>query len=444
MPSVNAGARLDRLPISRFHRRVFALVGIGMFLDGFDIYLASAVLGATLQSGFATMAQNALFVSSTFIGMMIGSVTAGFVGDRYGRCFTYQVNLALFGFASLAAGFSWNMETLIVMRFFMGLGLGAENVVGYATLTEFIPARSRGRWLGIMAMIVALGLPVSILLSTYLIPTHGWRIMFFIGGIGGLAVWWIRKSLPESPRWLEAVGRDLEAETMLQQVEAECTEELPDLVLPPPGPPATFSSLFRPPLLRHMLVGSLALMIINTIIHGYVTWLPSFFIRQGMSMTSSFKLALVMAIGAPLGGACAAFAADRIGRKPTVALACVVAVGVAWFYPGIKDPALLPFGGLALTAPIFVLYSMLFGIYVPELFPTEVRLRAAGICNMFGRGGTIVTPFIVVSLFDTGGVQAVTTMMIGLLAALAVVVVVLGIEPRRVSLEQMNTAAPAK
>ena len=193
-----------------------------------------------------------------------------------------------------------------------------------------------------------------------------------------------------------------------------------------------------------MIVGSLALMIINTIIHGYVTWLPSFFIRQGMSMTSSFKLALVMAIGAPLGGACAAFAADRIGRKPTVALACVVAVGVAWFYPGIKDPALLPFGGLALTAPIFVLYSMLFGIYVPELFPTEVRLRAAGICNMFGRGGTIVTPFIVVSLFDTGGVQAVTTMMIGLLAALAVVVVVLGIEPRRVSLEQMNAAAPAK
>ena len=91
MPSVNAGARLDRLPISRFHRRVFALVGIGMFLDGFDIYLASAVLGATLQSGFGTMAQSALFVSSTFAGMMLGSVVAGFVGDRYGRCFTYAV-----------------------------------------------------------------------------------------------------------------------------------------------------------------------------------------------------------------------------------------------------------------------------------------------------------------------------------------------------------------
>jgi putative MFS transporter len=179
---------------------VFALVGIGMFLDGFDIYLAGTVLGATIQSGFATMEQSALFVSATFVGMMLGSLVAGFVGDRYGRSFTYQINLVLFGVASLAAGFAPNMETLIVLRFIMGLGLGAENVVGYATLTEFIPARFRGRWLGFMAMIVALGLPTSILLSTYLIPAHGWRVMFIVGGIGGLLICWIRKRLPESPR----------------------------------------------------------------------------------------------------------------------------------------------------------------------------------------------------------------------------------------------------
>ncbi len=442
MPSVNAGARLDRLPISRFHRRVFALVGIGMFLDGFDIYLAGTVLGATLQTGFSTMAQNAMFVSSTFVGMMLGSLIAGFVGDRYGRCFTYQVNLALFGFASLAAGFAWNMETLIVMRFFMGLGLGAENVVGYATLTEFIPARSRGRWLGIMAMIVSLGLPSSILLSTYLIPTHGWRIMFFIGGIGGLAVWWIRKTLPESPRWLESVGRNVEAEILLQQVEAECTEELPDIAPSGVAPSRSLSTLFKPPLLRHMIVGSIALLVINTVVHGFVIWLPTFFMRQGQSMISSFHLALVMSLGAPIGGAMAAFAADRLGRKPTVALACAIAIGIGYIYPDIRDPQLLPLGGLALTAPIFVLMSLLFGIYVPELFPTEVRLRAAGICNTVGRGGTIVTPFVVVSLFDTGGVASVTMLMLALLAILAVVVVTLGIEPRQVSLERMNAPMP--
>ena len=440
MLSVNAGPRLDRLPISRFHRRVFALVGIGMFLDGFDIYLAATVLGATLQSGFATMEQSALFVASTFVGMMVGSLIAGFVGDRYGRCFTYQINLALFGLASIAAGFSPNMETLIIMRFFMGLGLGAENVVGYATLTEFIPARARGRWLGIMAMIVSLGLPTSILLGTYLIPAHGWRIMFFVGGVGGLLVWWIRKRLPESPRWLESADRGQEAETLLQQVEAEAGDLEP---VRPMGlaslPSRSLAVLFRPPLLRRMIVGSITLIVINAVVHGFVTWLPTFFIRQGMSMVQAFQFSLVMSIGAPLGAMIAAFAADRLGRKPTVALACIVAIVVGYLYPEVKDPALLPLVGMALTAPIFALMAMLFGIYIPELFPTEVRLRAAGICNTFGRGATIVTPFIVISLFDTSGISGVITVMTGLLALLAVVVVVFGVEPRQRSLEEMTT-----
>jgi putative MFS transporter len=448
MPSVNAGPRLDRLPISRFHRRVFALVGIGMFLDGFDIYLAATVLGATLQSNFATMEQAALFVSSTFVGMMLGSLIAGFVGDRYGRCFTYQINLALFGFASLAAGFSPNMETLIIMRFFMGLGLGAENVVGYSTLTEFIPARSRGRWLGIMAMIVSLGLPTSILLSTYLIPNHGWRIMFFIGGVGGLLVWWIRKRLPESPRWLESVGRDKEAEALLREVESEATVDLTPINPADigPAPSRSLSTLFRPPLLRRVIVGSITLIIINAVVHGFVTWLPTFFIRQGMSLTSAFNFALVMSLGAPIGAMFAAAAADRLGRKPTVALACIVAIVVGYYYPGIKDPVLLPLVGMVLTSAIFTLMAMLFGIYIPELFPTEIRLRAAGICNTFGRGATIVTPFIVIALFDSDGISGVIMAMTGLLGLLALVVLLFGVEPRQRSLEELTSgnSVPAK
>lgn len=439
MQTINAGFRLDRLPITRFHRRVFALVGIGMFLDGFDIYVAGTVLGATLQSGFATMEQSALFVSATFVGMMLGSLIAGFVGDRHGRSFTYQINLALFGLASLAAGFAPNMETLIVLRFIMGLGLGAENVVGYATLTEFIPARFRGRWLGIMSMIVALGLPSSILLSTYLIPAHGWRVMFIVGGAGGLLVWWIRKRLPESPRWLEVVGRDDEAEELLREVEAESDEEWEDVRGQDLGaaPSHSFASLFRAPLLRHMIVGSVTLMIVNAVVFGFITWLPAFFIRQGMPMTQAFNYSLVMALGAPLGAFVASLAADRLGRKPTVVLACVAAMGVAYFYPGIRDPMVLPLAGLALTAPIFTLMAMLFGIYIPELFPTEVRLRAAGICNTFGRGATMFTPFAVISMFDQHGIGGVTTAMMVLLGVLAAVVAIFGSE----SLDRRNNKA---
>ena len=107
--SVNAGGRLDRLPIGPFHRRILILIGIGMFFDGFDIYLAGTVLGVTLKTGFSTLPQNAVFISATFVGMMLGSFGTGFLGDRYGRRFTYQFNLLLFGLASLAAAFAPTM-----------------------------------------------------------------------------------------------------------------------------------------------------------------------------------------------------------------------------------------------------------------------------------------------------------------------------------------------
>jgi putative MFS transporter len=109
---VNSGARLDRLPISSFHYRIFWLIGAGMFFDGYDLYVGGNVLGATVQSGFSTLAQNAQFVSFTFIGMTLGSLIAGFLGDHLGRRFTYQFNLVIFGLASLAAAFAPDMGSL--------------------------------------------------------------------------------------------------------------------------------------------------------------------------------------------------------------------------------------------------------------------------------------------------------------------------------------------
>jgi putative MFS transporter len=443
MSGVNAGARLDRLPISSFHRRVFRLVGIGMFFDGFDIYIAGTVLGATLKSGFSSMAQNAQFVSATFVGMMLGSLVTGFLGDRMGRRFTYQVNLAIFGVASLAAAFAPSMEVLIVLRFFMGFGLGAENVVGYATLTEFIPARDRGRWLGYLVVIVVTGLPAAILLSSYLIPAYGWRAMFIAGGFGALVVWWIRKALPESPRWLESVGRTADAEALLRTIEVESGAPLA-AVSPAtaPAPSRALGTLLAPPLLNRMILGSIALIVINTLVYGFITWLPTFFVKQGLSIATSFNFVLIMSLGAPVGAGIGALSADRWGRKATLTIASVIAIGFGIVYPFVHDPVLLPIVGLALTIPIYVQVALLFGIYIPELFPTEVRMRASGICNTFGRGATIVTPFIVVSLFGTYGIGGVIALMVGLLLLLIAVVLTMGIEPAQRGLEDLARDLP--
>ena len=291
------------MPIGSFHTRIMWLIGIGMFFDGFDIYVAGNVLGATLRSGFSTLPQNAMFISATFIGMMIGSFLTGFLGDRYGRRFTYQVNLLIFGLASIAAAFAPSMAVLIALRFIIGVGLGAENVVGYSTLTEFVPAASRGKWLGLMAVVVVTGLPAASLLGYLIIPAFGWRVMFVIGGIGALIVWHLRKKLPESPRWLEAVGRTDEAEALMREIEAEAARNAP---LPPPHPalataPVVLATLFTPPLLARMFVGGVCLVTINTLLYGFVQWLPTFFIKQGLSIATSFGYTLLMALGAPIG-----------------------------------------------------------------------------------------------------------------------------------------------
>ena len=130
-----------------------------MFFDGYDLYVGASVLGSAVQTKFAVLAQVPQFISWTFVGMTIGSVIAGFLGDRFGRRFTYQFNLVVFGLASFAAAAAPSMDWLIAARFVMGLGLGAEIVVGYSTMTEFVPPASRGRWMAFMAFIVVAGFP---------------------------------------------------------------------------------------------------------------------------------------------------------------------------------------------------------------------------------------------------------------------------------------------
>ena len=442
---VNAGARLDRLPMSSFHRRVFWLIGIGMFFDGYDLYVGATVLASTIESKFSTLAQNAQFVSLTFFGMTLGALVTGFLGDRYGRRFTYQVNLLIFGLASLAAAFAPNMETLNALRFVMGLGLGAEIVVGYGTLTEFVPPRSRGRWLAFMAFVVVSGLPATALLGNLVIPAFGWRPMFVIAGVGALVVWYLRKALPESPRWLESQGRTAEAEALMQAIEAEAATAGP---LPPPaaptvGPAWTLASLVGPVLLPRMIVGSIVLVSVNTLIFGFVTWLPTFFVQQGLSVARSFTYTMVIVLGSPIGCAIGAFAADRFGRKPSIVGASVLTILFGGIYPFMAEPALILTVGFLLIVAIYVQVAILFGVYTPELFPTEVRLRANGICNMIGRAATIVSPFIVVALFQAYGVGGVLTLMIGLVVLQIVAVVGWGVESAKLPLEEVELTAPA-
>ena len=442
--TVNAGARLDRLPISSFHYRIFWLVGAGMFFDGYDLYVAASVLASTTQTKFSTLPQNLQFISLTFVGMTIGSFVTGFVGDKYGRRFTYQINLLIFGLASFAAAFAQDMNQLIACRFVQGLGLGAEIVVGYSTLTEFVPPQSRGRWLSFMAFLVVAGFPVTAILGFLIIPTWGWRPMFIIAGIGSLIVWYLRKNLPESPRWLEAQGRTAEAEALMESIEKEVQATSGPLPAPKPAvatPQLTVAAIFKPPILQRLLVGCWVLITINTLIFGFVIFLPQFFLRQGLTITNSLGYTVVLAAASLVGCAFGAVLSDYIGRRWSIIGASFLTIAARWVYShfnAASDPVIVLSVGAILIVAIYIQTAILFGVYTPELFPTEIRLRANGICNTLGRGATVVSPFVVGYLMVNYQLPGVVWLMIGLVVIQIIAVYFWGVEPARRSLEGLD------
>jgi putative MFS transporter len=319
-------------------------------------------------------------------------------------------------------------------------------VVGYSTMTEFVPPKTRGRWLSMMAFVVVAGFPATSLLGYLVIPAFGWRPMFVVAGIGSLIVWYLRKNLPESPRWLEAQGRTEEAVALMKAIEAEASggQPLPSVVVPAPVRLVAASELAKPPLLQRMIVGSWVLISINTLIFGFVLFLPQFFLRQGLTITNSLAYTVVLSVGSLVGCAVGAYTSDAIGRRASIIGASIVTIIAGYIYArfnAASDPAIVLTVGFILIVAIYVQTAILYGVYPPELFPTEIRLRANGICNMFGRGATVVSPFIVGSLMASSGVPGVIWLMIGAVVIQIVVVWAWGVEPRNRGLEDIAAKA---
>lgn len=445
------GEQMDALRLNSFHRKLLGLIGAGLFLDGFDLYLTAGVLGALVKSGWSNLQMNANFVSVTFIGMVVGAWMAGVIGDRFGRRVTYQFNLALFGGASLLAMLAPNMWVLIALRFFMGVGLGAEVVVGYATLTEFVPAASRGRMIGWLAVITNSSLLVSTFLSLWIIPHMGWRYMFGLVGVGSLVVWFLRKKMPESPRWLEANGRHEEALrilAMLRAAGAQIDAPVPVAATHAPSVRASEATsiwtVFRPPVLGRTLMGVLINVVIGFSLYGFINWLPTFMVKQGVSIVHSLTWLTVMGIGAPAGAFIGLLLADRVGRRTMIVGASLwsAVFGVVFAMLG-KDASgvSLMITGFLLFIGIYVILAVAFALHVPELFRTEYRMRGSGVCSTAGRIATAGVQYVVIAMFAAAGAPGVVGLLVGLLLLQAVVFAIWGVETAGQSLEVI--AGPA-
>jgi putative MFS transporter len=185
-------------------------------------------------------------------------------------------------------------------------------------------------------------------------------------------------------------------------------------------------------------MGILVNIVIGFCLYGFINWLPTFFVKQGVSIVNSLVWTTVMALGAPAGAVIGLLLVDRIGRKPIVVAASLWAAAFGALFPHVGDGYALMAVGFALFIGIYVILAVGFALYVPELFRTDYRLRGTGVCSTVGRISTAGVQFVVVALFAWGGVNAVVGLLVSLLLVQAAVFALFGVETKQRPLEEIS------
>ncbi|WP_425500319.1 MFS transporter [Secundilactobacillus folii] len=368
--------------------KVFALAGAGIMLDAADVYIASAVNSALLATHFATLSQGSIFLSAGFLGLFMGSLLAGYIGDFYGRKKAYQYNLLLFGTFTLLSAIAPNMITLIIFRLIAATGLGAEIVTSYAIVNEFAPIKRRGHWSGMTAIVANSGAPITLLIATLLIPKLGWRSMFLLIGVLAIILWFARRHFPESPRWLLSKGRTEEANAIIKQLTSRGLYENGELQ--DQNEPVSHISFAK-----GLTIAIIAVSATLLCQYTFTTWVPTLLLKQGISIVSSIGFSAIMMIGAPIGSAIGALLVDRTGRKRLIFISflAVAILGIAYAYETATWAIIL--NGFLLTVAIYILVATVVSIYTNELFETSHRFRGSGIANGISKLLNVLMPTIV-------------------------------------------------
>jgi len=415
-PGYRISARLERLPVAWWHTRMRLIVGSATFFDAFDAIAIAYVLPVLIPLWRLAPAEIGAMISIGYAGQALGSLFFGWLGERIGRIPTAVITIAIFSVTSLGCAFAWSYASLLVIRFLQGFGLGGETPVMHAYINEFAKAQGRARFTLVYQLPFPLGLHTAALAGWLIIPTLGWQWMFVIGAVPAVLALWLRRLLPESPRWLASRGRFDEADQVLRGIEYEIAQRggralppIPDDVPPVPRSTTRPADLFKGIYLRRTLTLWSLWFCTYLVGYGLTGWLPSIYKTQyHLSAPDALGYSLISALVGTLGSIAVAFLIDVTGRKPWFTAALLLAsvpLFLLWNAAGMAplDVAIRVSACLVCINSV----SIALGMFTAENYPAHLRALGGGVAGAWLRIASMIGPLLVGFLLPAAGLGAV-------------------------------------
>ena len=412
----DAPARLDRLPVSAFHRRTASLLAYVFFFELGDLNSFAYAAPALRQQWQLSIGTIATITSASFVGMFVGAMSAGTLSDHIGRKRALLATTMWYSTMSLFNAFAWSVPSLFAARLLTGVGLSGMTVVAMTYIGEMFPSRLRGSYQGHILMLGLIGIPATAYVARFTVPygDWGWRAVFIWGSLAMFFPLFARR-IEESPRWLERRGRVAEAEAVLARIEREVEQETGSLPPPVGAVPAPAGNRDDDTGLTALIrsgYGGRALMLVcvwfsqTLAFYGFNSWVPTLLAAQGFSIARTLEQTSAISIGAVPGAWIASLIVERWERKYIIGIVATLLAALVMIYSLSLNPwSIVIFGFLvAMTQQTFsaTLYA-----YTAECFPTSARNSGAGLTYGVGRLGNTIGPLIVAFLFTTYGYRSV-------------------------------------
>lgn len=434
--------RLEALPLGRFHYKLLLVTGLGWLFDSMDTGLIAFILPVLAKEWGLAPGQMGLIGSIGLIGMALGAVVSGTIADHIGRKKVFTITVLLYSIASAFCALSWNYQSLLVFRFLVGFGLGGELPVAATLVSEYAPSRVRGRFIVLLESFWGLGWIAAACIAYFFIPLYGWRMAFLIGALPALYVCLIRMHMPESVRYLLAHGRVGEARQIVVSLERQLHVPVAPFVSEKETVPvvakASFRELWKKPFASRTIMLWLVWFGINFSYYGIFMWLPSLVFQQGFTVVKTFEYVLIMTLAQLPGYYCAAWLVDKIGRKYTLSAFLLFSGVASYFFGHASTAAALMMWGSVMSFFNLGAWGVLY-TYTPEQYPTAIRALGSGWAAGFGRFGGMAAPMMVGALLARSfGFASVFYMFALVFAAVAVIVMSLGVESKQKDLESIS------